>query len=207
MKKQTVAILSILAVGSFLSIAYATGSVITNNYIITPTLNATNINVSGTCGGCGTGDGSFSTYSLITNTTVAITGSAKGAAAWASVTPDGMYIGQAGGSNGVVYFIDSSGSLTSSSTIGGQSGSNPQYVVHSIGSTYYGVVEATGLTTGELDIYKNHVLLQSFPFNFSTDWWHSPTIGLACSPDGKYFELLGIDSTDTTTRFQVYEGS
>src|SRR5690348_7491948 len=57
-------IIAILGVGVFLSVTYAASTIITDTSIST-----TNLTVTGTCSGCG-GDGSFTTYALVTNKTV-----------------------------------------------------------------------------------------------------------------------------------------
>ena len=70
MNRQTLAIIAIIATGSIISgLAYG----VTNGSIIVGDLTIT-----GTCTGCGT-EGSFTTYSLLLNQTVASAGPAAGA--------------------------------------------------------------------------------------------------------------------------------
>lgn len=64
MNKQNIIILSILAIGSLSSIAYATSTVITDSGITT-----NNLTVTGSCTGCG-GDGQYTHWTLFSNTVI-----------------------------------------------------------------------------------------------------------------------------------------
>src|SRR5690348_7274057 len=95
MKKQTISIISILAIGSLLSTVYAATTIITDNSIST-----SNLIVSGSCSGC-SNEESFTNYNTIAlNTTVS---SGHGFVPILYVGNDGAVMGAGTSKNFLVY--------------------------------------------------------------------------------------------------------
>jgi hypothetical protein len=196
MKRQTIFIIAILAVG-ISGIAYATGTVITDTYIVTPTLNATTINVSGTCNGCGVSEGSYSTYSLFLNKTVA--GSTFDYPGNIEIGTDGStYYGSLSGNT---YLINPSGVIVGESIFTTAAvGTN---IVQSV-SGEYKILQDNNGTVG---VFKNNVLLQSITADTTHSFNSATSFMSSISPNGQYVVLTGQDENGANIHIQLWKGS
>lgn len=206
MKKQSILILLIILGGSSASIIYASGTTITNTSVTTPTLNAVNVNISGTCNGCGGGEGSFTTW----NPT---------AFNYTNPRVNNNFICEAFmDNNGIMYFQQCSGNglfgiaLNGTLLVNQISGINTNYDNQqnkfSVFHTYLGHYTDTNDCGGSVDcvrVYKNGVFKKQLPFESAVFGSDS---GFTISPDGKYIGLYGGDIGNTTKLIvRVFQGS
>jgi hypothetical protein len=197
MKRQTLLIISIIATGSLFGAVYASGTIITDTGITTG-----NLTVTGTCTGCGAGEGSYSNYNTIQlNTTI---GTAFIATQYTSMSIS---------NNGNVVF-GSNGNNTAV-TIGGtiiQSGSGYASapgvdIAQSITGEYQLIVVDD--VHYDLKVIKNGIFLQDIGIDLSQ--FISPDaakgVAMAISPDGHYISVIGKDSGGTSERLVIFKGS
>lgn len=202
-KKQLILIILILGTGSILGTVYASGTIITNTSVTTTTLNAVNLVLSGTCTGCGGGEGSFTTYSTILNTTV--TGTTRSAASNLLVSDNGTVFGLDVGHvaslitiNGIVQQQISS--IDNMATIHGY-----QNIAQSPTGKYKAILDdAIPL----IHVYKNDIPLLNLGFN-STQFFTggADTPAIAISSNGKYIAFWAENADTNTVRLIVFQGS
>src|SRR5437899_8346382 len=68
MKKQTLFIILILALGSIFAVAYAPSTIIDDSSVSTTDVNTVNLHVSGTCTGCGSSGGGLTMTKYVNDT-------------------------------------------------------------------------------------------------------------------------------------------
>lgn len=189
-KRQTLAIILILIAGGT-STAFA----VTNGSIITGDLTVT-----GTCTGCGGGEGSFASYNTIAlNTTVASTGN-----------PGFTLIGNDGGvqvmTNAKDFYVALNGTTLFLQT--GSSSSTERSDIAQSGTGAYKIMDNEA-SLGEVDIYKNGNFLQSLGIDLTQFFGGSfgGKTSIAISPDAKYIAVVGPDSGGVNTRVLVFQGA
>lgn len=204
MKKQSLLILLIILGGSSASIIYASGTTITNTSVTTPTLNAVNVNVSGTCTGCGGGEGSFTNYNtVVLNTTAATSGTENDIYINSAISNLGDSIFSGNEKNvlvkldGTTKFLNSSGILSGSQ----------QFSQSETGK--YVVIKNNNSAPAKISVFKNGIYMQDLGIKYSqvfnTDAINGVTI--AISPDGHYILVVASDSVTGDSRLLVFEGS
>lgn len=197
MNKQLIAILSIVAIGSILGVAYATGTVITNTGITTG-----NLVVTGTCTGCGAGEGSYSNYNTIQlNTTI---GTAFIATQYTSmsISNNGNVVFGSNGNNTAVTIggtiIKSGSSYASAPGVDIAQSITGEYQLIVVDDVHY-----------DLKVIKNGIFLQDIGIDLSQ--FISPDaakgVAMAISPDGHYISVIGKDSGGTSERLVIFKGS
>lgn len=195
LKKQTLAIISILAVGSLFSVVYASGTTITNTGITTPSLTVT-----GTCTGCGSIEGSFTTYSLTLNQTVA--GTAGNNGIFTQVSTNGSSVSSDAAPLTAIVKLD--GTVVSVTTTPNSyfSLTSPNVQDKSLAGKYM-IITNTG---GTVDIYKNQALLQQITID-TTHSFSNTSVSIGISADGKYIVIFGDDKSNVIDHIQVWQGS
>lgn len=201
MKKQSILILLIILGGSSASIIYASGTTITNTSVTTPTLNAVNVNISGTCTGCGGGEGSFTVYSLVLNKTV--TGTSGNNGVFTQVSTNGSSISS--DSSSITSIIKLDGTIVSTTTTPNtyQSATSPNIQDQSLNGKYMIITNNSGPS---LDVYKNQALLQQITID-TTHSFFNTSISIGISQDGKYIVLYGDDKSNSIDHIQVWQGT
>lgn len=195
MRKQTLAILSIIALGSVVSIAYATSTVISDAGITTPSLNATNINVSGTCTGCGgISEGNYNSYSMIYNVTLNRFVNTNN---YLLVNNTGFtFFGDS--NQGLLYLFNPSGSLLLNDTTFGNFINSA--LVNSINNKYIiGEYEPGNGTVG-VSIWKNTNLLHVIANSHYTSL-------ASISLNGQYIGVWHNDPSNHEEWLSVWKGS
>lgn len=182
-------ILSIIAIGSVSSIAYATSTVISDAGIVTPTLNATNINVSGTCAGCGGSSGTYSTWTNIVNKTA----SSGNANAIQTINNNGTFFFTSGSD---AETVDKTGTvrLISSNPIMGAGFSMPS--ASSLDNEYNLIMDGTSRS---LLIVKGDAEIAHF--NICSCLGTLGFVGYTISPNGEYIGLYNNGYV------QIWQGS
>lgn len=198
MKRQTLAIIGIIAAGSLISSVYAVGTVITDTGITTGDLTIT-----GTCTGCG-GEASYGS--------------------WTTLQQEGTLA--SGGNIENQLLIDNNGNLLVS--FGCSSCSPTSWIISNTGSTSsftsnsFGAVSSSFITqtsSGQyqaiyndgakvIDIYVNGTLAANVPLDFASKFFTGNQMGIAFSPNGHWLAVVGDDFADhSKNRFQIYRGT
>uniref|UniRef100_A0AAT9J7K4 ORF63 n=1 Tax=Nitrosopumilaceae spindle-shaped virus TaxID=3065433 RepID=A0AAT9J7K4_9VIRU len=192
---KTSIILIILA-GAISSSAYAASTIITDTGITT-----TNLTVTGTCSGCG-GAGSFNSYALVFNNTIATTnihfinkfqiGNDK------SVLVSDTFVQG--------YMINSTQQVINSFSNSGAVVENTPQNDQSFGGKYK---IAYNDSTKKITVSKNDAVLQTLFINTSqfNDGTNLSNEGVSISSDGKYIGIFGLDTTGIIDRLIIYQGS
>lgn len=207
MKKQTLAIISIIAIGSLTSIVSATSTSISDSGITTPALTTNTLTVTGSCSGCGGGSGSFTLYSTVLNQT--ISGTDGSTPILILINDTGSIIAETNfqteislNSNGNKIFVFNQPQTTLGTPF------NPM-MVQSLDGRYIAVINQTN---NDIYVWKDHQLLQTIGINIS-QW--CPTGGvlsngrqaIAISPNAKFIGLFGEDSSCSIQRIITLEGT
>lgn len=185
--------MSLLGIGSLFSITYAASTIISDSGITTP-----NLTVTGTCAGC-SGEGDFSSYSLITNKTD--TSGPFSAGIYVQVGNDKSVIGFENG--GKTMYFNPSGNLISST-----SNSSPiagPYPFEQSLTGKYRIIRND--TSSQIDVYKNNILLTHIPIDITHSFESYLFTTCGISQDGKYIALFGPDFTTNFEQLQVWQGS
>lgn len=198
MKKQTIAIIGIIAAGSILGTVYATGTVITDTGITT-----SDLTITGTCTGCG----SEASYS-----------------SWTTLEQEGTLA--SGGNIANQMLLDNNGNLLVSfgcspcsptSWIISNTGSTASYTSNSFAAVSSAFITQT--STGQyqaiwndgakvIDIYVNGTLAANVPLDFASKFATGYQEGITFSPNGHWLAVVGVDFTDhSKNRFQIYRGT
>lgn len=196
MKKQTLAIIGIIAAGSLFSIVYATGTVITDSGITTPTLTTGSIVNSGSCTGCGASEGSYSSWSTTLNQTV--TGS------HASLVVN-LQINNNGTTTGLdlqkASVINIAGSVVSNIAVSENTQSDQPIISQSVNGEYI-----VTLGSNNISVFKNDLFFKSYTLT-TANFSNMNTVSLAISPNGKYIVAYGEDTGTALERLVVFKGS
>ena len=161
--------------------------------------NFNNVLVTGTCTGCG-GDGSFTTYGLGLNTTIA--GTSNDDASFIQVANDGSILGLNKGKyifdvklDGTIVSVDQNVNI-------GTTYDSQSAIAQSSGGEYKIAIFANDT----ISIYKNNLVLQHLPVDTTHSYLDSiEAIGI--SPDGKYIGIIGDDKGNTKQHLQIWQGS
>lgn len=207
MNRQNIIILSIIAIGSVSSIAYATSTVISDSGITTPSLTATTVNVTGTCVGCGGAEANYSTWTLQYNKTYGSAGFTGGPKK--SMVDNNGYVFTANRGDGLVFLLNPSGTIISTVFNAANYIGMDADLVQSETGFYRAVFDGSN---GTIYLYKNNLVTKTFAGGNCDDcngFYHFTGNGaLAISPNGQYFVISGENSTnDGTTRVLLYKGS
>lgn len=192
MKRQTLMIIGIIAVGSLLGSVYATSTVITDNGITT-----SNLTVTGTCTGCG-GSGSFTTWNLLYNVTLTQTD-----------YPTGFDIDNNGNSvlqyNQATGFVSKNGTELVKVATNQISNSGMKLVDQSANGKYQIYFDGVN---HQIHILQNatlvHIIQLNMPGDFNTG---SDILSISISPSGEYIGVTGLNHARTFDRLQLFEGS
>lgn len=198
MKKQTIAILGIIAAGSILGTVYATGTVITDTGITTGDLTIT-----GTCTGCGS-EASYSSWTTLEQ---------EGTLASGGNIINQMLLDN----NGNLVISFGSGAGTAFTWLVSNTGSTTSYASNSFSAVSSSFITQT--TTGQyqaiwndgakvIDIYVNGTLAANVPLDFASKFATGDQEGITFSPNGHWLAVVGVDFTDhSKNRFQIYRGT
>lgn len=192
-KRQTLAIILILIAGGTSSV-YATT-------ILDSTSVFQNLTVLGTCTGCGGGEGSFTTYSLITNATVA--GGDNDPGTMIVVADNGTSFAAEKGH--YIFSLSKTGAVTGKSN----NFANPLTladilsVSKSNSGEYMTMYDSSNKT---VTIFKNNSFLQHIPVD-TINVYGDVGLAVAISGNGKYIGIFGLDQSGAFDRIQIWEGS
>lgn len=189
MKRQSIAIISIIAVGSLFGFAYSTGTVITNTGIITPS-----------CTGCLTNSVSYSTWSTALNTTIA--GTNGNPVIGLQTGTDGSAI--VSNSNDRVAIVKLDGTVVIAHVApSGFVNTGQISSAQSIDGTYKIL-----LMSNSINVYKNNSLLTTFGIDVTQfSGGDLRTVSVSISPDGKYIAVSGEDTGGALNRVVILTGS
>lgn len=196
--KQSIAIISILVVGTLFGVGYATSTVISDTGITTPS-----ITVSGACNGCGN-SGSFSSYNTILYNITSTFGTHDGNGELLKIGNDGSIVSVGDTSLDIVIASNGTEIYNKPTVIG----AFPVSMVQTPDGTYKVVVDIVG--TDNIKVYKNNNLLQTLGIDqlqFSGGTLTNGRVSVGISEDGHYIAVGGIDSSNNADRFIVFEGS
>lgn len=192
MKRQSLAIIPILVIGSLFGVAYSASTIISDSGITTPT-----ITVSGACNGCGN-EPSFTSWATVLNETVA--GSQGKQNSGIAIGNDGSVLFSDSGFETALVLVNGTVvTVTPSPDVGL---TIPVFSLSSTGE--YKIIEYSN----GIHVYKNNILVKTLgvtlaQFKFGV----LGNEGISISPDGKYIALQGIDSGATSARLLIFEGS
>uniref|UniRef100_A0AAT9JH15 ORF17 n=1 Tax=Nitrosopumilaceae spindle-shaped virus TaxID=3065433 RepID=A0AAT9JH15_9VIRU len=190
-QRSLIAIIILAGIGSIGSVLAYSGTISAGQG------NFNNVLVTGTCTGCGAGEGSFTHYNTIAlNTTV--TGFRDTLIGELHVGNDGAIISHGDNNNKIVYINGTQVFEESSHTTPGSSQETDQSQTGE-----YKIVLDTN--AGTVEVYKNNSFIQGLGLN--TAQFTGFKIGIAISPDGKYIAVLGEDSGGAVDRLVVFQGS
>ena len=194
MKKQSLAIISIIAIGSLLGTVYATGSIISDSGIITPSLIVNGNQI---------GESSFTSYNTVALNTTST--NADNLINNVLISNDGTVMISGAAKNQIVTLTGTT--IYTNSSYGTSSGI--KQIVQSLTGEYQVILSSTG--SGKVSVFKNHVYLQDLGIKtsqFSGGGLLSDSqAGLAISSDGKFIAVVGKDSAGLTDRVLVFRGS
>lgn len=210
MNRKILLLLLILGSGSILATVYASNTTITNTSVSTTTVNTsdlvashdvntTNLFVTGTCSGCGAMEGSYNSYSTTLNQTV--TGSQATTIVGLQSANDGSILG--------LDFHRASLVLVNGTVIKNiptipNFQSDQRLTSQSVNGVYFVALNSTG----NILVYKNHVLLTTIGIKTSQFYLGNlNTASIVMSPNGKYIALYGADSGNVLDRLLIFQGS
>lgn len=194
MKRESIAIFAIIAAGSFLGLAYG----VTNGSILTGDLTVT-----GTCTGCGGGEGSFTSYATALNSTIVGTGDNRASNLMVSTNGTVFVLDVAH----AVYLIKIDGSATTIAT--GLDSKDTIYGYQNIAQSQTGKYKAVlDDPNSVIKVYKNDNLLQNIGYNatqFGAIPGDTPAIGI--SSDGKYIAMYKANASATDMILLIFRGT
>lgn len=195
MKKQTLSIIAILAIGTLFSVAYSASTIISDTGITTPSLTATTITVTGTCTGCGS-EGTFTNWTTLTNSSTVTTDPLSGGT-FCQIDTHGntLYLD---GDNIAILTSSTGTKILEKSTA---ASSLNKIFDQSASSGKYQVIEASSST---INVYSNAVLVKTVGIK-STNFINADPV-ICVSADGKYIGVLGQASANHE-RVVILQGS
>ena len=161
--------------------------------------NFNNVLVTGSCTGCGA-EGTFTTFSVLTNTTLAT--SQISTVRTLQVSDNGTILADIRGFDNIL--VDVTGNIIEEQT--SNSGTTPTGVYHIAQSTsgkYKVMFDESG--TNDLKIFKNDSFLESHHINPA--YYDNPGCSVAVSNNGKYIALLCDNFAGTATAMTIFQGS
>lgn len=195
--KRFIILTAIFVAGSILATAYASNTVIDNTSVSTTTVNTVDLHVTGTCTGCGGGssEGTFTTWTTLTNSSISTTNLLNGA----------VYC-KIGTNANVLYSDSNSVSLLFSSTpsllVENDNSINPSGIVN-FDQSLTGKYQIIQPSSGLVSVYSNGTLVKNLGFT-SSNFAGGTTECI--SPDGKYIALMGKASSNHA-RVVILKGS
>ena len=196
-QKTLIAIIILAGIGSIGSVLAYSGTISAGQG------NFNNVLVTGTCTGCGGGEGSFTNYNTIAlNTTVYSIG--DNGFQNIQIDNNGNFISQGTANNGLVAL---NGTVVFVKTSNGASGTK-QIDQSSITGKYKVLIDESG--DGIPNVFSNNALLQTLGLNqaqFSGGTLSGAAGGTAISPDGHYILVIAKDSSGTKDRVIIFQGS
>jgi hypothetical protein len=202
MRKQTLAIISIVVAGIVFSVAFATSTVISDAGIIT-----TNLTVTGTCTGCGS-EGDFTHWNPIMNTTVQtnqVFNNPANQPKYAFVDNDGNIILEE--FQGFLGEVARNGTLIFTDPNGAENNGNGNFADVFTSASHRYLIDNNSTSNLRIDVFDRGTHLQTIQFDSSLFDTHY-TFGGLISPNGKYILLIGDNNTDHTLyRVQLWQGS
>lgn len=191
-QRSLIAIIVLAGIGSIGSVLAYSGTISAGQG------NFNNVLITGACTGCG-GSGSFTSYTLQLNETVA--GTNQRTSQSILVSTDGSILGSDSQNDAIVFL---NGTVKAVYTNDGST-ATPTSTDQSIDGVYKVIIDNSG---NSIVVYKNNVLIQTITINpsaFSTGFNLSKeSIGI--SSDGKYIAIYGPDIS-AENRLTVFKGS
>ena len=164
--------------------------------------NFNNVLVTGTCSGCGAGEGSFTSWTTLTNTTLGTVSVSN--ADNVIVSNNGSILAETIDCTDAYFFTNGTVIRTTNSL--SLCPANQDSSDQSITGKYQIIYDAD--RTNNIYIYKNNVLQDTKMIQasqFSGGVLSSTSVGI--SPDGKYIVVYGTDSGVASQRLIVLQGS
>jgi len=192
MNRQSLLIIAIIAGGSILSgLAYG----VTNGSIVVG-----NITVTSTCSGCATVEGTYSSWAVSLNSTIA--GSNGNPVMALQTGTDGSVI--VSNTNDRVAIVKLDGTVVTVTTTPSNADNNGQQSsAQSLSGTYKAILTSAGVT-----VYKNNTLLTTIGIKAANFQGSTlGTVSVSISPDGKYISLAGEDTGAALDRVVILTGS
>jgi len=194
------AILLIIIAGGISATAYATTTIISDSGIIT-----SNLTITGTCTGCGAGEGDFNSYAVIYNST------------FATISPTGLVKNTAISNDGSFFIIDNNDKIW-------EIAANKTIIINANVSA---ATTGTGFQSGQsmtgeykfvyddsftlVHIIKNNNLIQTSSLDKTQFQAFGPNSfadsSMSMSPNGKYIEVAGPNNGDGLLRVVILQGS
>lgn len=194
--KTSITILGILIIGSLFAVGYATSTVISDSGIIT-----SNLTVTGTCTGCGGGEGDFTTYSNFLNATIG--GASLGNNIKALLTAnDGSFMFSDNAFQNIIVFANGTVIKEYDSTFEDFPNGDKLFDQSSTGK--YKIIYDQG-HSNEIKVYKDNSLLQSI--GIDTSQVSANECSTAISANGKYISLVCSNFAGTNDTALTFEGS
>lgn len=193
MKKQTISIIALLVVGTLFGVGYSASTVISDSGITT-----TNLTITGTCTGCGSG--SFINWTTSLNETIAGTGGHPNAGLFVSI--DGSVSSTDTTSKTALILINGTVKTVTAGVPNMLNVGQLPYA-QSIDGKYKVFLTASGV-----DVYKNNVLIKTLGIDktqFTAGVLGDESVGI--SSDGKYIAVSGEDSGAAIERVLIFGGS
>lgn len=197
-QRSLIAIIILAGIGSIGSVLAYTGTISAGQG------NFNNVLVTGTCTGCGGGEGSFTSYSTILNQT--ITGTTGWPARYLFVSNDGSNLGADNEPRNFLILLNGTVKFTQVIANSGFDKFVPE-AIQSPSGEYKAILNTSGNT---ISIYKNNVFLQNIGINlsqFSVTGLDSNDFAINISSDGKYISLFSADITGSVDRIVEFRGS
>lgn len=191
-QRYLIAIIILAGIGSIGSVLAYSGTISAGQG------NFNNVLVTGTCTGCGGGEGSFTSYNTVSlNTTVGSFGGTN----FPRIIVNNMGTVVFSDSNANYVVTISGTTLFNNSTIGS---SGNQELSQSINGIYQ-IVNNDNVP--KVSIFKNNIYLQDLGINLSQFSNPFGKLGMAISPDGHYIAVIGEDSGVSSDRLLIFRGS
>jgi len=195
-QRSLIAIIILAGIGSIGTVLAYTGTITANQGSFN------NVLVTGTCTGCGANEGSFTTWTTLTNTTVGTVSVSN--VNNVIVSNGGSILAETVDCKDAYFFINATVIKTTNSL--SLCPANQDSTDQSMTGEYQIIYDAD--RTNNIYIYKNNILQTTKTIStadFSGGVLSSTGIGI--SPNGKYIVVYGIDTGAAAQRLIVLQGS
>lgn len=194
-QRSLIAIIILAGIGSIGSVLAYSGTISAGQG------NFNNVLVTGTCTGCGGGEGSFTNYSSIVEETNPFSGSSS--PCQVNIDNNGTAFVLESCNQGNAYSIDSLGNISLLTNTGTALNNYPYIPQNSINGLY----KLVGNKTNTILIYKSNTYLTKLTLDLSVDFSSMSNLEDSISPNGKYIVVYGTNQTFTGNTVQIFRGS